>query len=331
MYPLNLFFALLLLLSFILPKIAISQFPFLAIISLGVPLLIGINGVFVLFWVWRKKHYFLYSSLVLVGSIWVFGSLFQIKSSVHYAATNSLKITSFNARLFNKYHWSPKEDIGERILNFTKEVESDILCFQEFDIQYKEQFSKYPYRIFSTLNNDKKAIQALYSKYPIVRSRLIDFPSSTNAALYADVVIDSDTIRVFNVHFQSLRVNPDPEEIKKEEPAHLYKRLSISFKKQEEQAEIVRKHLESSPYPNVLAGDFNNTQFSRIYQLVQGDMQDSFMVQGSGFGRTFDYVYFPLRIDFIMADKNLPIISHENYAQKMSDHFPISATFSLNP
>lgn len=330
-FLINAIFVLLLLLSFIVPKFSVVQFPFLAIISLGVPLLIVVNLFFSVFWLWKRRHYFLYSTLVLALSFWVYGSFIQWKPSVNYAATNTLKFTSFNTRLFNKYQWSKKIEIGEDIVEFAENTQSDLLCFQEFDIDYKDRFKEYPYRVFSTLNNSEKAIQATFSKHPIVASKIIDFPSSTNAALYTDIKINSDTIRVYNIHLQSLRVNPDPEEIKKEEPGHLYKRLSISFSKQQEQADILRRHLDESPYRNVLMGDFNNTQFSRIYQLIIGDMKDSYLEQGSGFGKTFDYAYFPMRIDFILADESLPFISHENYTKKMSDHFPVTAQVNLNP
>ena len=54
---------------------------------------------------------------------------------------------------------------------------------------------------------------------------------------------------------------------------------------------------------------------------------DSFEEAGSGFGRTYDFPYFPFRIDYILADPYFKITSHKVYTGRdYSDHFPIRAT-----
>ena len=58
-------------------------------------------------------------------------------------------------------------------------------------------------------------------------------------------------------------------------------------------------------------------------------MQDSFLAKGSGYGKTYDFIKVPLRIDFILADKAFEIKSHKNYDEKLSDHYPVMASFSM--
>jgi endonuclease/exonuclease/phosphatase len=78
----------------------------------------------------------------------------------------------------------------------------------------------------------------------------------------------------------------------------------------------------------VVCGDFNNTAFSYLYQKFQDrGLVDSFEEAGSGFGRTYDFPYFPFRIDYILADPYFKITSHKVYTGRdYSDHFPIRAT-----
>jgi len=53
--------------------------------------------------------------------------------------------------------------------------------------------------------------QAIFSKFPIVKSGSIEFPNTANNAIYADIVKGSDTIRIYNVHLQSLRIAANNE------------------------------------------------------------------------------------------------------------------------
>ena len=63
----------------------------------------------------------------------------------------------------------------------------------------------------------------------------------------------------------------------------------------------------------------------------KGDLMDAFEASGSGFGKTFDFKYFPFRIDFILADQSFIPVNFKNYRIPYSDHFPIRSEFSLNP
>jgi endonuclease/exonuclease/phosphatase family metal-dependent hydrolase len=108
-----------------------------------------------------------------------------------------------------------------------------------------------------------------------------------------------------------------------------YKRIITAFVKQEEQAMLIRQHMAKSPHRAILCGDFNNTQFSRAYRILKGEMTDSYLARGSGFGTTFLLKFLPLRIDAILSDPSLTVESHKNYRKRMSDHFPVMASISI--
>ena len=169
----------------------------------------------------------------------------------------------------------------------------------------------------------------IFSRYPIIASETITFPNSINDGSYADIVYKGDTIRIFNLHMESLGITPGTGVLRRSSSERLYSKVTGAFKKQEKQAETIRELIDASPYKTMLCGDFNNTQFSKAYHLIKGDMQDSFIEKGSGYGRTLNYFNIPLRIDFIMADQSFEVKEHKNYNFKYSDHYPVMASFRL--
>jgi len=79
-------------------------------------------------------------------------------------------------------------------------------------------------------------------------------------------------------------------------------------------------------------GDFNNNAYSYEYnQLInQCNLKDTFVVAGNGFGATFNFNYFPTRIDFILVPDSAKVYSHQVIQKKeWSDHYPIIAEISL--
>ena len=244
--------------------------------------------------------------------------------------TSDLKIMSYNAWGFNKNGWIKKPGIGDSISSFIKDIDPDILCIQEHNrIRYK-QLRQFRYRS-ETPYSAPRTIQAIFSKYPIINNGSLDLPGTINNIIYADIVFEKDTLRVYNIHLQSFSIIPSTDNFSGgEKSERTYKRLVNTFSKQLEQAEIFRNHLNKSPYKNIVCGDFNNTQFSNVYKIVKGDLQDTFLKEGTGFGRTYDLWKIPLRIDYILADRDFEILSHQNFDERLSDHYPVMATLRLN-
>ncbi|MCL1487742.1 MAG: hypothetical protein MH186_07490 [Marinobacter sp.] len=85
-----------------------------------------------------------------------------------------------------------------------------------------------------------------------------------------DIVKDKDTLRIFNVHFQSLNIKPEIKDLQEGDSKKLIGRIGYGFKLQQNQAEMLMKEVERSPYKTLIIGDFNNTAFSYIYKLVKG-------------------------------------------------------------
>jgi endonuclease/exonuclease/phosphatase family metal-dependent hydrolase len=329
-YAINVLFALLLIVTGLISYVPLQFFAAISVLSLVAPFFFALNALFFLYWAIQFKRRFILSLLAMGFGYLMFGPFYGFDKTEPYQETASdLKIMSYNVWGFNINGWVKKPSIGDSIVQFIREQDPDILCVQEHSRIRNKQLQQYPFRS-ETPAIERRVNQAIFSKYPIVSSGSLDLPTTYNNIIYADVVFQEDTIRVYNIHLQSFSIVPSTDNFTDGEKSEkTYKRLVETFSKQLEQAEIFRNHLNESPYINMVCGDFNNTQFSNIYKIVKGDLQDSFLEKGEGFGRTYDLWKFPLRIDYILADENFEVLSHQNFDQHLSDHYPVMATLRL--
>ncbi|WP_346882703.1 endonuclease/exonuclease/phosphatase family protein [uncultured Algibacter sp.] len=328
-YVINSIVALLLLLSFTLPFIPPKTFSILSVLNLGVSFLILINVAFLLYWLIKLKRQFILSLVVLLISYFSFGSLYKFAASKKVESPQNFKVMNYNVRLFNLYNWIPQKNIETDIVDFVKQEAPDVLSIQEYHPHENVNLSFFKYK-FEKLSGKKiKYGQAIFSQYPIVNSGSIEFPNTANNAVFADIVKGKDTVRIYNIHLESLRINTKVESLKKANSERLVKRIGTTFKMQQLQAELFLMHKKQCPYKMIICGDFNNTAFSYVYRQIKGDLNDTFKESGNGFGRTHDFKFFPMRIDFVFADKAFKVNGFKAYNQHYSDHYPVMATLSL--
>ncbi len=329
LYALNLIFVFLLLVACAVPYLSVNFLPVLSFLSLAVPVLVAINFLFFLCWAIQGKRQMLPSIFVLAFGYFVLGTFMKLNLAKKQFHKEDLKIMSYNVRSFNEFGWTERKNVFNAIQNLVKEEQPDILCFQEVSIDMKKEFLDYPYHYLMKIPSGKKVHLGIFSKYPIINAETLTFPNSINNGSYADIAYKGDTLRLYNLHMQSLGITPGTGVLRSHSSKFLYRKVVNAFKKQEKQAEMMAQHRKASPYKTLLCGDFNNTQFSKAYHLLKGDMQDSFIEAGSGYGRTFNFLNIPLRIDFIMADSSFEVTAHKNYNFKYSDHYPVMASFRL--
>lgn len=320
---LNSIIATTLLLSYILPYIEPERSAFVSVLSLTVPFLIIVNILFLIYWLLKIKKQLLLSLIVLVIGFNHMASLYKFSASKQVEDEDNIAVMNYNVRLFNVFNWLPNKNITAEITAFIKDRNPDIISMQEYrpdnDLSLREYFK------FEVLSGNKvKNGQAIFSKFPIINKGSIEFPNTYNNAIFVDVVRAEDTIRIYNVHLQSLKIDASTDPLKNETSENLFKRVGNTFRLQQMQADLFLDHKAASPYKVIICGDFNNTAYSYVYNTIKGDdLSDAFVEAGNGFGRSFDFKFFPVRIDFIMVDQNFIVNSFKTFDVKLSDHFPI--------
>jgi endonuclease/exonuclease/phosphatase family metal-dependent hydrolase len=185
--------------------------------------------------------------------------------------------------------------------------------------------------------NKIKTGQAIFSKFPIINQGNIPFPKSNNNVIFADIKKGKDIIRIYNMHLQSIKISPDVHDINENidvinqgKSQKLLNRMSIAFKQQQQQAEILKEHKKECEIPIIICGDMNNSAFSYVYRNIKGKLKDGFEEAGVGFGATYKFKYYPARIDYILADDKMKVKKFENFSDfENSDHFPIMSKLTM--
>lgn len=327
-YWANLIMVFLLLLSFVIPYLPPSRFPTIALLSLLVPLLIILNILFAVYWAFQLRRRFFISATVVVISYFYFNAFYKFSSegdSLEYK--NTLTVMSYNVRLFNNYEKKALKDGSETMKVYFEEENPDVICIQEYYVPNNVDFSSYPYRYEHFKASNMKLGNAIFSKYPLINKGAFDFENTGNNTIYADVVKEKDTLRIYSVHLQSIGILPEVTLLQDIDNTRLRKRFADAFKKQQFQIDAIQSHKQKVKNPVIICGDFNNTPFSYSYRKMKGTMKDAFRERGSGLGTTFLFDRFPLRIDYIFSSEELEVVSFKTLKETFSDHYAIRASF----
>ena len=145
LYLINSFSLFLLLISYFSPFISPHVFWPISFIGLIFPILYIINILFLIYWViGLKKPIWANLIILLIG----FGNArsYLGTSPNNSSSIENTKVLSYNVRLFNKYNWIDQSDIKEKIFNFFKSENADILCIQEFYTDDNMPNLKYKYK-----------------------------------------------------------------------------------------------------------------------------------------------------------------------------------------
>ena len=305
------------------------------VFSLIIPLLFVLNLIFGVYWLFKKNRFFLFSLIGMVIYFFCYDSFFQFKvstsSSLNEASLklDTLSILSYNTHGFK--HDAQKVNIDNQILDFINSRNTDVFCIQEFSaIKYK-YFDKYPHWFKTNIIEPNKTVMAIFSKYPIIDRGYINFPNSSNGSMYVDLNFNKEIIRIYNLHLESFKVGVDIYDLSETKSSiSIISRISIAEKLRKEQVIIIKNHIESFKGRIIICGDFNSTQFTSSYNILKDSRKDTFIEAGSRFGSTYKLFNYPLRLDYILVDDSINVLSHQNFDLKISDHEPILSRLLIN-
>lgn len=350
---LHYFIILALLLAITAKYISPVLFWFPAFFGLAFPFLFLINVFMILYWLVQFKPAIIFGLIALFLSLPTAFNFLQISLPHKKAEAKMLKVTSYNSMLFDLYNWSHNSDSRGKILGGLADIKSDILCIQEFyTSEEKGDFNnadtlrrlmKMPYlhsEYTTTLRKFDHWGIATFSKLPIINQGKIIFNTkSNNICIYSDIVAGKDTIRVYNIHLQSVSFSKNDnqflEDVISEKNAknevdnskNILRRLKNAFIKRTQQVEMIVTHIATCPYFIVLCGDFNETAASYSYRKLAAELEDTFVERGTGLGRTYAGKWPQFRIDYILHDKALHCADFRRNPETFTDHFPITAYF----
>lgn len=327
----------------------------LEIVAASYPFFLLINLLFVVWWGFRKHRFLLLSAAAMLIGYEHINRLYQpgLLASGEDRDPGTIRVMSYNVRLFDLYNWTGNLKTRDSIFKVLIAEAPDVLCLQEYYHSDEGSFKNndtlkkilsLPFatiRYGITLRKTDHWGLAIFSRFPIVNSGTVFYTEGkTNFCLFSDLKIGTDTLRVYNLHFQSNHFKPGDyefiENVDEENREGLLKgsknilrRIKKAVRIRAEQAEELALHIAASPHPVVLCGDFNDPPFSYAYQVVRGGMKDAWCEEGSGFGNTYIGLPIRLRIDYILHSPKLETMWFKTMENRLSDHFPIEAGIKI--
>ena len=342
----NLFFVLLYVCGLLSSVIPADKFVWFSYLGLIFPFLIVAQIGFVIFWITRKKWLFLISVGVLVASFPAVNRVFTAPFHKNHPITEekpTVKLLTYNVAIFGG------EKEFKNIMNVIEEADADIVCLQEFGCytshnlltqhQIVSAFRKhYPYKHLWYKNQRDNVSWgvATFSKYPIINKAKVEYSSAYNVSIYSDVVIDSDTVRVFNNHLESNKFTMRDvkhykslsDDFSREKfwliTEKLSYKLGAAYRVRAHQARAVRASIEESPYPVVVCGDFNDVPQSYAYRTIAKNLDDIETTTSWGYNYTFHANGMFVDIDHVLvSQQKITPLHYSVIRESYSDHYPV--------
>jgi endonuclease/exonuclease/phosphatase family metal-dependent hydrolase len=329
---------------------------FLGLLTLGAFYLLLLLILFIVFWLFVKPKWVLISLVTFVLAYKPLSNIIPFRFSSTFdkqKPKNGLRMLTWNVEHFDILEHKTHPERKEEMFNIITEYQPDIACFQEMvggdkskeainyvpDMLSRLDFVDYNYSYNPKLDFDGNHHFGIitFSKYPMINKQTVSFyPYDYNSIFqYTDIVKGMDTIRVFNIHLQSLKFSQSNlqyiekptvnDETDIQRSKSVISKLKQGFLKRQVQAERIKEEVEKSPYPVIICGDFNDVPNSYAYNCIGKGLNNAFAEKGSGMGRTFSGISPTLRIDNIFADKKFKVLQYTRIAKKLSDHFPVFA------
>ncbi|MDR1593835.1 MAG: endonuclease/exonuclease/phosphatase family protein, partial [Prevotellaceae bacterium] len=297
----------------------------LAYFGLLFQLVFLVNILMLIFWIVRRKKKFIILHIIaFVPNIFFSGYFFRPFGGEKEvdASSENIKLLTYNLQGFRIPY--QKNTTQEKIAEFINAEKPDIVCLQEFytndkvtEKLFASLLDEYKYQavFYSVKRKNTSYGVATFSRYPIKMTLEIPFENTANAAMYTDIDVNGKIIRVYNVHLQSIKLNINKllsgKNNRFDEIEEASSRLRTAFIKRAGQVDIMAKHIDVSPYPVIVCGDFNDTPVSYTYNKLRGDRLDTFCEAGKGMPSTYRLAVVPFfRIDYILHDKNMESLTY---------------------
>ncbi len=284
---------------------------------------------------------YLWISLVAILAGWGFLTRF-IQISGKRIDSGDINVLSYNVQYFAGNGIESQKETAGNIKQFLKDQQPDIICLQEVRLRKNDIFNlartvedinsinHYQYARSSTTYGS-----VTMTRYPIINMEEIRFKNSRNISIYTDVLIDGDTVRIFNVHLQSYNMDPEKytiidsgidEEEDLREVHEIWYRFKKGFSLRAQQVKTIRGYIEESPYHIIICGDFNDTPASYSYRQLRKGLKDAFLCSGTGVGRTYVGKLPSFRIDYIFHSRGFESYNFKTIDFRYSDHLPVACS-----
>ncbi len=319
-----------------------QHYPNWSYFGLVFPVFLFLDMAFVVFWLIFKLKFAMLPLAGLLVCIGAVRAYFPINIPQNHPS-DAIKFLSYNVLHFGEDHTLEPEE--NPILNYILQSGADIVCLQEAGEHDMERMkdaleSVYPYK---ELGRSRTTVSVILSKYPILSSVEINYPSETNSSFAHEILIGGDTVLVVNNHLESYKLNDDDKRqykqlIKNPESDGVEEKYNSLVSKivkataiRGVQADSVSAFIERSRHKYIIScGDFNDSPISYVHHSMTGKLNDAYTRSGNGPGLSYNRYGMYFRLDNILvSDGFVPYEALVDRKIKASDHYPISCYLKM--
>lgn len=310
--------------------------------------------LFTVYFSWKRRRRAVLSGIIVIAGFPLFTKNFQFTQPDFWdeflkSSRPSIKVMTYNTKLFDLYNWSHNETTRQKMFTLLQQERPTVLCMQEFfncdtgkynnvdSIRQKLGFEDLHVEYTLTLRKNQRFGIITCSRYPIVNKGSIVFNNrSNNICIYTDILFAGDTVRIYNMHLQSIRfgyadkqfidalTSAEDAENELENSKNILRRIKRAYTKRAGQANSIAAHIADCPYPVILCGDFNDTPNSFVYETISQNLDDAFLESGYGYAQTYSATLPLPRIDYILHNNTFEATNFRIEQKEYSDHYPVT-------
>ena len=341
------------LLTLVVPYISPARLGLLPVLALVAPLVYVAVVIVMLYWIirWKWRRASVMIVLMAVGLLHApryFNPQFRRIYGEETYPRSALKVMSYNVRCFFPDDTSA-DYTTDSVAAFVSKFSPDVICFQEFmthgdEIRHRFDSLLGDYRT-SILDEVDPPI-AIYSRFRIAGTGRVAYMDADSLpkgkGMWADLIVGSDTVRVFNVHLNGTSINRDDadyivnyrymsDSARNSKLYDMVRRLNTNTVNRSYHVDELAAAMRSVDRAKILCGDFNDTPMSYAYHTLSRDMKDAFRERGRGYSHTFRGFFDLLRIDYALFDEaHFDVVSYEvPDTVCWSDHLPVCVRAEL--
>jgi len=316
-----------------------------------------INVLLMFYWLIRRVPFVIFSLIINLLGLFYVNKVYRFEDNeIRVDQPKTIKVITFNVHIFDQYQklLDGKYEARNKIFDFLKAENADVVCLQEFFNQEirkgvstqdsLQKLLKMPY-VFSVKYKgiSKKYRMVILSKQPFMKEGVVlpDTIGDENFAIWVDMMLLNQKVRLYNIHLKSFRISNENLEYDvstdegksslKEGGRRFASKFKHAFIGRAKQVALLKDDMDQLEDQSIiLCGDFNDTPTSWAYYQIQSDLNDAFIEKGQGFGTTYNGPYPAFRIDYVLYSEAFKAYQFNLHKEKMSDHYPISVLLGLN-
>ena len=300
-----------------------------SVVVLSAPIIYMLMLVTTLYWAlrWRWSLAFMSFVFLFIGTLSV-GKYYRAdfkQDTEGKFPSKSIKVMSYNIANSN----------SQAMVDTIALHRPTILCLQEYQSGAEDIWKRLGDKYTTTASGKSDFSCEIFTNQRILKQGRIDSLPRFNA-IWADILVDKDTLRVVNLHLQSTTITAQDMEFVEGhkyvlDSARNHKIKSITDKLVENtvyrsnQAKKVREFIDQNKGKKlIVCGDFNDVPLSFSYNVIAEPLVNTFVAAGKGYTYTFDGFFKLMAIDHMLVSEQFDVLSYQvDYTMQHSDHYPI--------